>query len=58
MGCHRQIRLFEGEGTKQVENLVNDFIINSGKEVLDIKHSSNPDKCSVLVIYREWNANG
>jgi hypothetical protein len=58
MGGYRQIKLFEGEGPQQVENMVNEFIINSGKEVLEINYSAGHNKCAVLVIYREWNVNG
>lgn len=58
MEGYRQVKIFEAKTIDEVEKMVNEFLIHSGKEALEINYSSNSDKYSVLILYREINYNG
>lgn len=51
----RLVKIFEAANIDQIEKMVNDFIVNSGKEVLEINYSASGNMYSVLIIYREFD---
>ena len=55
---YKQVKLLEASTIEQLEKLINDFIDNSGKEVLNISYSSSQSKYSALIVYHDWNING